>query len=329
MIGQATMTHALMDVTTRRWTIQMTNKLIITRGYPASGKTTWAKQQIANDHTGKTVNVSRDDIRTNYLNIVTGVGSKEQEDVVTMIQHNLVNELLCRGYTVIVDDTNLPLKRARGCADYAKLCNVGFAVVDFDTDVEECIKRDLSRTMLGGRSVGEQVIRGMASRFKFPLPAVVASEEKDSGTLQKYIPDHGLPTAWIVDLDGTVALHTSGRSPYDYSRVHEDTLNFAVAEVVTALAVADNIIFMSGRNDSCYEATLDWLEKVGLGYCTHKLIMRKTGDDRKDSVVKAELFFEKVAPYYHVLGAIDDRVSVVKMWRAIGLTCLQVAEGNF
>ena len=33
---------------------------------------------------------------------------------------------------------------------------------------------------------------------------------------------------------------------------------------------------------------------------------------------------------YDVAGVLDDRDQVVKMWRnELGLTCLQVAEGNF
>ena len=30
-----------------------------------------------------------------------------------------------------------------------------------------------------------------------------------------------------------------------------------------------------------------------------------------------------------ILFVLDDRSQVVKMWRELGLTCLQVADGNF
>ena len=32
---------------------------------------------------------------------------------------------------------------------------------------------------------------------------------------------------------------------------------------------------------------------------------------------------------FRPLFAVEDRNSVVKMWRDLGLTCMQVAEGNF
>jgi hypothetical protein len=57
--------------------------------------------------------------------------------------------------------------------------------------------------------------------------------------------------------------------------------------------------------------------------------MRPAADSRKDSIVKAELFWEHVAPHWNVRGVIDDRDQVVAMWRALGLMCAQVAPGDF
>jgi hypothetical protein len=57
--------------------------------------------------------------------------------------------------------------------------------------------------------------------------------------------------------------------------------------------------------------------------------MRKYGDFRQDSIVKREIYERFIAPDYDILCVLDDRNSVVSMWREIGLTCLQVAEGDF
>jgi hypothetical protein len=56
---------------------------------------------------------------------------------------------------------------------------------------------------------------------------------------------------------------------------------------------------------------------------------RKSGDNRKDSVVKEEIFNEHIKPNFIVEFVLDDRNQVVEMWRKLGLTCLQVADGNF
>jgi len=59
------------------------------------------------------------------------------------------------------------------------------------------------------------------------------------------------------------------------------------------------------------------------------LLMRPYGDSRQDSVVKQEIYRKQIAPYFDVAWVYDDRDQVVKMWRDEGLTCMQVAPGNF
>jgi hypothetical protein len=46
-------------------------------------------------------------------------------------------------------------------------------------------------------------------------------------------------------------------------------------------------------------------------------------------VVKREIYRNLIEPKHNVWFVLDDRNSVVKMWREIGLTCLQVEEGNY
>lgn len=59
------------------------------------------------------------------------------------------------------------------------------------------------------------------------------------------------------------------------------------------------------------------------------LFMRRTGDTRKDNIIKREIFNEHIRGKYNVLFVLDDRSRVVREWRAMGLTVFQVAEGNF
>lgn len=138
----------------------------------------------------------------------------------------------------------------------------------------------------------------------------------------------GAPKAILVDIDGTVALR-GDRSPYDETRVLEDLPNVPVVAVVKAMRRAGyQVVFCSGRTDGCYEATSLWIKRHVLPEETI-LHMRGAGDVRKDSIVKREIFDEHVRDRYDVLLVLDDRASVVEMWRSLGLTVLQVAEGNF
>ena len=63
--------------------------------------------------------------------------------------------------------------------------------------------------------------------------------------------------------------------------------------------------------------------------------MRHTNDYRADSIVKSELYDSLVSEWSYVFNSstpviiFDDRQSVVDMWRDRGLTCCQVAKGDF
>lgn len=144
-----------------------------------------------------------------------------------------------------------------------------------------------------------------------------------------YVPDPTLPPAWIVDIDGTLA-HMSDRSPYHWHRVGEDSLSPAVMAAVTAFAASPEkpaIVLVSGRDGVCRPETEQWLAEHRVPYT--ELHMRAPGDNRKDSIVKAELFDRFVRHRYRVVAVLDDRDQVVRMWRRMGLVCFQVAEGDF
>lgn len=304
-----------------------TKTLAITRGLPGSGKTTWAKSWMGENT--KTVRVNRDDIRIEQMGITTGVGTHDQERLVTEIQLTTVRKYLRWDYNVIVDDTNLKLSVARDWADVAVECGAEFFVKDFtDVPVHVCINRVWSRGANGGRLVPAEVIESMHRRYLAagPLQAVEPTVKAENLVTQ-YVPDGSKPTAYIFDIDGTLA-EMSGRSPYDWQRIHEDTVKEDIRGLLWNLADSDNqIIIVSGRDGACYETTEKWLKDNEIDYTS--LFMRPTGDNRKDSLVKAEIFWRDIAPYYYVVGVVDDRNSVVDMWRSIGLTCLQCANGDF
>lgn len=138
--------------------------------------------------------------------------------------------------------------------------------------------------------------------------------------------DPSLPHAIVCDIDGTLA-NMTGRSPYDYSRVSEDTVDTVVLNLLSLLLRSGKrILFVSGRDGECYDETKKWIESYYSG--EYQLVMRATGDKRCDSIVKREILDELIKEYY-IEFTLDDRDRVVKMWRESGIKCLQVAEGNF
>lgn len=298
--------------------------LVIYRGLPGSGKTTEARSRIEDTREG--VLAGRDHIRP-LCGVVGGIGSNKQETLVTKKQDQFIREGLRRGETVHVDDLNLRSKYVTRLLKLGMEEKATIEVRDLTNVLPQvCVQQDRDRD----RTVGEKLILDLYDRFvkgkNHPLPLPAVTDKMAPSGL--YIPDESLPRVWLVDIDGTVA-KMNGRGPHDYDLVGTDLPNRSVIQVVNALAAWNTrLVFLSGRPDSHREQTRLWLNKhVTLYY--DQLLMRKAGDHRPDDIVKRELFDEWVRNSYNVQGVLDDRNRVVEMWRGLGLTCLQVDEGDF
>ena len=141
---------------------------------------------------------------------------------------------------------------------------------------------------------------------------------------------------YIFDIDGTIAdlshrLHHIEKRPKKWDAFFAACADdLAIAHIVTLardLVNVSTVIFVSGRSDQVRKETEDWLERhVGV---RGPLYMRKGRDKRPDYIVKGELLDRLLADGYQPIMAFDDRDQVVKMWRARGIPCAQVAEGDF
>jgi len=141
--------------------------------------------------------------------------------------------------------------------------------------------------------------------------------------------------AIICDIDGTLAL-MGNRSPFDYSQVIDDLPNTPIIQLLNTYTVLNRehpdwnqvkILLVTGREVTCEQETHLWMEHNGVSYDT--MYMRKNGDRRPDYVTKNEIYEKYIKDQYKILFVLEDRDQAVKFWRSIGMTCLQVAEGNF
>lgn len=302
------------------------NQLIITRGLPGAGKTTFARAWVKEDP-GHRARVNRDDLRAMLHDSTFIKGVTEQ--VVIAARDSLIMTLLGRGLDVISDDTNLPQRTARDLRNLATRAGAGFDVKDLtDVDIDTCHVRNGERE--DKPPVPDEAIEDMYTRYvkgrTWPLPWP-QEPEGSSPEVNTYVNDSSLPPAIVIDIDGTVALK-GARDPFDESLVHQDRPNAAVITVVRHLVDQGfHPVFLSGRSDGCFAATAKWLNKHVVKH--FDLYMRKAGDYRKDCHMKMELFDKHVRDQYNVLCVFDDRNQVVDMWRDLGLTCMQVAEGDF
>lgn len=130
----------------------------------------------------------------------------------------------------------------------------------------------------------------------------------------------------ICDVDGTISLK-GDRGTFDFSKAHEDSCNHKIADLVRLLSNTFPIYIFTAREEMWRPQTQEFLEKFKIPY--DAIIMRKNKDFRKDSIVKRELYETYIKDQYNVFCVLDDRDQVVRMWRDMGVTCLQVADGKF
>ena len=146
----------------------------------------------------------------------------------------------------------------------------------------------------------------------------------------------------IFDLDGTLADITARKELatkpngkldwdvfFDPSNIKLDVPNSPVVKLAQMLAEDGfTIIIFSGRSDKTKFTTRSWLSNNRIPF--HKLVMRdsKINHYTPDDILKKDML-DKYVDINDVFLVVDDRNKVVKMWRSLGLTVFQVADGNF
>lgn len=143
-------------------------KIILTRGIPASGKSTWAKQEVLKDPE-HSVRINRDDLR----NMSGQYWVPTREEYILSCKKLLLLSAVGLGFdTIIIDDMNLNPKDTDYTVTVVKEANMLIKDTDnkykvefkdfTDIPLDICIKRDSKRE----NSLGEKVIRGIFNRYK-------------------------------------------------------------------------------------------------------------------------------------------------------------------
>lgn len=302
----------------------MSQVLLVVRGIPASGKSFFAQKWAREDPLNR-ARVNRDDIR--FANFGSYVLPPELEGLVTKLELAQIDILLKAGKSVVIDNQNLRAKYLKPYLQLAAKYNVVVLHKDFPIELKDALARNAARERKVDEDYLKKVFQNFIRKGSFPtFPVLDSNSDSIEGT---YVPDESKPTAILLDVDGTAMKMSSDRSPFDWHKVLLDTPNTPVVEAVKAFQAAGHkIIVMSGRDEICKEDTL--LQLADAGIIVEAIFMRPAGDERKDNLVKDELFNSYVRDEYNILFALDDRDQVVDHYRQkLGLTVFQVDYGNF
>lgn len=297
--------------------------LTLTKGLPASGKSTWAKEQVAKSQ-GKTKRVNKDDLRA----MIDSKWTKHKEKFIITARNALITAALEEGFNVIVDDTHLAGNHIKELTVLGKLLGAEVIINDsfLEVPLQTCIERDRKRASKGGK-VGHKVILRMAkSAGLIEQDALPDNLYTCDATRYWKEWDNELPYCIICDLDGTLSIMHNNRSPFEADKSDTDLLNVPVAQILKDLTDTKIILF-SGRSDDGKAQTEKWLKDNDIPY--DELHMRVAGDCQGDGTLKEDMYKDHIEGKYNVRYVLDDRDVVVAKWRELGLLCLQVYYGDF
>ena len=144
----------------------------------------------------------------------------------------------------------------------------------------------------------------------------------------------------IFDLDGTLTLiddrrdlATKDNGKFDWDvffnpdNISLDLPNQPVIDMANLLHKQGFRIFiLSGRSDVTHQATVNWLNDNGIWW--DHLVMRPQNHLYLPDNDLKQMWLDSIGKD-NVAMVFDDRNQVVDMWRQNGLTCFQVADGDF
>lgn len=307
-------------------------KAILTIGCGGSGKSSFARELIRENidkTTGEStwVKIERDTIRekicvlhnNNYSIVYNNLWSYwnfKWEKEVNPIRDAMLTDSASKGKNVILSDTNLGKENREKLIKHVQ--SFGY---DVETKVfgETLTLDDLWKHNLNRKNVlPHNVVADQYQRFRKEFPLYTLKD--------------GLFTPYCViyDIDGTIA-HMVDRSPYEWDKVDTDIMDVPLfAGIMGQMYHGYEIIFMSGRDESCRKKTEDWIKKSMANLTSEpfnfKLYMRSAGDMRKDTAIKEELFFKYIDGNYRVQTVYDDRPVVCRLWRDMGFKVNQCAN---
>nr|DAM49250.1 MAG TPA: polynucleotide kinase [Crassvirales sp.] len=143
-------------------------RIILTRGIPASGKSTWAKQEVLKDPE-HSIRINRDDLRNMCGKYWVPAREHYIEACKGLI---LISAMNFQFDTIIIDEMNLNPKESGKLKGEIAMVNDAFKsgqdkyvveIKDFtDVPLDVCLERDSKRE----NPIGEDIIKGIFNKYQ-------------------------------------------------------------------------------------------------------------------------------------------------------------------
>lgn len=303
-----------------------TQKIILTRGIQGSGKSTWAKQWVAEKPDFR-IRINYDDLRCMMAPYKVDSWNKREKVVKSLLEPFIITSLK-NGFSIVVDNMNLSessYSTIKGIINKNGYSEIPIEYKDFFTDLKTCIQRDAKRET----PIGAAIIKSTYNQYRLDIK--YRENLQISSSINEY--NEEKPNALIMDFDNTLCYNLSKREYFGkdcHIGMENDVPNQHIIKMVKDFISANEdgkVFIITGRDktNDVINASIKWLEKYFNTEELNKIevFYKPTKPQISSTLYKISVVENEILPNYNIQCAIDDNKKVIEVYRLFGIVALE------